>query len=114
MLEGVPARLVGIVETTLPTRPGGTLSSIFMTAGDVSGVILTLDDLSIAAVGRGELERAALLWGAARHLQQSTGTALADYVEQISSLFGVQTPKEALPADQLEAGIQRGSGDVAR
>ncbi len=81
----------------------------FHDAGDVSGVILTLDDLSIAAVGRDELERAALLWGAARHLQQSTGTALADYVEQISSLFGVQTPKEALPADQLEEASKRGA-----
>jgi predicted ATPase/class 3 adenylate cyclase len=81
----------------------------FHDAGDVSGVILTLDDLSVSAVGREELERAALLWGAARHLQQSTGTALADYVEQIHALFGVQTPKQALPADQLDEASKRGA-----
>jgi tetratricopeptide (TPR) repeat protein len=73
----------------------------FHEAGDVSGVILVLDDLSVSAVGRGEADRAGKLWGAARHLQNSTGTALADYVEQIGTLFGIPTPKDALPEDRL-------------
>ena len=74
----------------------------FHDAGDVSGIILVLDDLSISAVGLGDEERGGRLWGAARHLQLSTGTALADYVEQSDVLFGVPTPKQALTEDRLE------------
>jgi predicted ATPase/class 3 adenylate cyclase len=81
----------------------------FHEAGDLSGVILTLDDLSVSAVGRDNLERAAVLWGAARHLQQSTGTALADYVEQMNGLFGIKTPKEALPEAELQSSSARGA-----
>jgi predicted ATPase/class 3 adenylate cyclase len=73
----------------------------FHESGDVSGVILVLDDLSISALGLGDEARSGQLWGAARHLQMSTGTALADYVEQIGQLFGVATPKQALPEDRL-------------
>jgi tetratricopeptide (TPR) repeat protein len=73
----------------------------FHEAGDISGVILTLDDLSIAALGVGDVERAGRLWGAARHLQTSTGTTLADYVEATNQLFGVATPREGVPADLL-------------
>jgi hypothetical protein len=74
----------------------------FHESGDVSGVILALDDLSLAAVGLGELDRAGRLWGAARHLQQSTGTGLADYVEQTNQLYGVGTPKSVIPPSELE------------
>jgi predicted ATPase/class 3 adenylate cyclase len=73
----------------------------FRESGDVSGMILVLDDLAIVAVGSGDPERAGRLWGAARHLQQTTGTALADYVQQNNDLFGVPTPKDVLPADVL-------------
>ena len=73
----------------------------FYEAGDVSGVILTMDDLSIVAIATGQPERAGRLWGAARHLQQTTGTALADYVEQNNAMFRVPTPRDVLPADQL-------------
>jgi tetratricopeptide (TPR) repeat protein len=75
--------------------------SHFYEAGDVSGMILVLDDLAIVAVGTGDAERGGRLWGAARHLQQSTGTALADYVQQNNELFGVPTPKDLLPPDVL-------------
>ena len=74
----------------------------FRESGDVSGMILVLDDLAIVAVGSGDPERGGRLWGAARHLQQTTGTALADYVQQNNELFGVPTPKDVLPADVLD------------
>lgn len=73
----------------------------FFEAGDISGVTLVMDDLSIIAVGTGDSERAGRLWGAARHLQSTTGTALADYVEQTSSLFGIETPRDRLAPDVL-------------
>jgi tetratricopeptide (TPR) repeat protein len=75
----------------------------FYEAGDVSGVTLVLDDLAIVAVGLDDQVRAGRLWGAARHLQQRTGTGLADYVEQNNALFGVPTPKDQLPPEQLKA-----------
>jgi predicted ATPase/class 3 adenylate cyclase len=74
----------------------------FYEAGDVAGITLVLDDLAIVAVGLGDPERAGRLWGAARHLQQRTGTGLADYVQQNNTLFGVPTPRDTLPAEELE------------
>jgi predicted ATPase/class 3 adenylate cyclase len=73
----------------------------FYESGDVSGVTLTLDDIALSALGLGDPDRAARLWGAARSLQETTGTALADYVDQMKVLFGIPTPKDALPADRL-------------
>jgi predicted ATPase/class 3 adenylate cyclase len=75
----------------------------FYDSGDVSGVTLSLDDLALGALGGGDIERAGRLWGAARQLQQTTGTALADYVDQMKGLFGIPTPKDVLPADRLAA-----------
>jgi predicted ATPase/class 3 adenylate cyclase len=75
----------------------------FYEAGDVSGVILVLDDLAIIAIGLGDVERAGRLWGAARHFQRRTGTALADYVEQTNMLFGVAIPRDVLSPEELEA-----------
>jgi predicted ATPase/class 3 adenylate cyclase len=74
----------------------------FYDSGDLSGLILVLDDLSIEALGAGDLERSGRLWGAARHLQLSTGTGLAEYVEQNNALFGVPTPRDRLAPDVLE------------
>ena len=73
----------------------------FYEAGDVSGVTLTLDDLAITALGEGDAERSGRLWGAARSLQQTTGTGLARYVDQMQDLFGVPTAKDVIPADDL-------------
>jgi tetratricopeptide (TPR) repeat protein len=81
----------------------------FYEAGDVSGVTLVLDDLAIIALGDGDLERAGRLWGAARHLQQTTGTALADYVEQNNELFRVPTPRDVIPPDELAARSAEGA-----
>jgi hypothetical protein len=73
----------------------------FYKAGDVSGVILVLDDLAIIATGLEDFERAGRLWGAARHFQRRTGTELADYVEQTQMLFGVSTPPQVLSSEEL-------------
>ena len=81
----------------------------FYEAGDVSGVILVLDDLAIIATGLGDAERAGRLWGAARHFQRRTGTALADYVAQTNMLFGVSTPQNVLTAEELEARSAEGA-----
>jgi predicted ATPase/class 3 adenylate cyclase len=75
----------------------------FYEAGDVAGITLVLDDLAIAAIGLGDQERAGRLWGAARHLQERTGTGLADYVTQTNELFGVPTPRDELAPDRLAA-----------
>jgi len=68
----------------------------FRDAGDVSGITLVLDDLAFIEAGAGRPERSGRLWGAARRLQEITGTALADYVEQTSDLFDVPTPRMAV------------------
>ena len=81
----------------------------FYEAGDVSGVTLVLDDLAIIAVGLGDLDRGGRLWGAARHLQQRTGTGLADYVDQNNRLFGVPTPRDDIPPEELQTLAAQGA-----
>ena len=81
----------------------------FYEAGDVSGVTLTLDDLAIVASATGDLERGGRLWGAARHLQQSTGTMLADYVNQNFDLFDIPRPRDLMSAEALEARAAEGA-----
>jgi predicted ATPase/class 3 adenylate cyclase len=75
----------------------------FYEASDVAGVTLVLDDLAIIAAASGDPVRGGRLWGAARHLQQSTGTALADSVEQAAGVFGIRNPRETLEPDELAA-----------
>lgn len=74
----------------------------FHEAGDVAGVTLVLDDLALVAIAEGEQDRAGRLWGAARHLQKTTGVALADYVNQTAELFGVAIPRQGLPPERIE------------
>lgn len=74
----------------------------FFEAGDVSGVTLTLDDLSIVALATGDPVRAGRLWGAARHLQLTTGTMLADYVDQNFDRFGIARPRDLIEPAELE------------
>jgi predicted ATPase len=81
----------------------------FYEAGDISGVTLVLDDLAIVAVDDGDLDRAGRLWGAARHLQQTTGTALADYVEQNFEIFKVPTPHHVMTPDELSRRAAEGA-----
>ena len=73
----------------------------FYEAGDIAGVTLVIDDLAIVAANAADLPRAGRLWGAARHLQQTSGATLADYVEQNYAMFGVPTPHHAMSADEL-------------
>jgi hypothetical protein len=75
----------------------------FYEASDVAGVTLVLDDLAIIAIADGDTVRAGRLWGAARHLQQTTGTGLADWVERTFQLFGVESPRHTLGPDELAA-----------
>jgi hypothetical protein len=82
----------------------------FYESGDVSGVTLSLDDLALSALGTGDAARAGRLWGAARRLQQTTGTGLADYVKQMQQLFGVPTPEDVLPAEDLAKLAAEGAG----
>jgi tetratricopeptide (TPR) repeat protein len=73
----------------------------FQDAGDISGITLVLDDLALIEAGAGRVERSGRLWGAARRLQQVTGTALADYVEATNDLYGVPTPRRAVGDEAL-------------
>lgn len=74
----------------------------FHEAGDVAGLTLVLDDLALIAVGEDERVRVGRLWGAARHLQGTTGVTLADYVNHTNLLFGVLLPGAYLSAAELE------------
>jgi len=55
----------------------------FYAASDTAGITLCLDDLSAVEVAEGNLERAAILRGAARNLTVITGAGLASYVEDL-------------------------------
>ena len=48
--------------------------ALFQEAGDVAGITLVLDDLSGVALFDNDLARAGRMWGAARHLQEITGS----------------------------------------
>jgi predicted ATPase/class 3 adenylate cyclase len=81
----------------------------FYEAGDVAGVTLVVDDLAIIALADGDRVRSARLWGAARHLQQTTGTALADDVRPTRELFGVPSPQDVMTDDELAANAAEGA-----
>ncbi len=74
----------------------------FKEAGDVAGITLVLDDLSGVAIFDEDLERAGRIWGAARHLQEITGTDLASFNETGFGSLGYPTARQVLPPDDLE------------
>jgi predicted ATPase/class 3 adenylate cyclase len=74
----------------------------FSEAGDLAGTTMLLDDLSAVAVVRDDLPRAARLRGAARHLQVSTGTELARWVEEVWEVRTRPNAANAMAADELE------------
>jgi predicted ATPase/class 3 adenylate cyclase len=75
----------------------------FRDGGDVAGITLVLDDLASIAVVQGDGARAARLYGGARHLQQSTGTDLANVAESTTYRpVDVPSPREALPPEEFE------------
>jgi predicted ATPase/class 3 adenylate cyclase len=75
---------------------------LFHAAGDLSGITLVLDDLSAVAVTDGDLERAARLRGAARQLTKSTGTDLAEIVEDVFEQATRPNARVAMGAAELE------------
>jgi hypothetical protein len=81
---------------------------LFDAAGDLAGVTLGLDALAVAAVAEEDRPRAGRLWGAARRLQESSGTGLAEWDETIYTELpiGVRT---ALSAEELAALSKEGA-----
>jgi predicted ATPase/class 3 adenylate cyclase len=75
---------------------------IFRDAGDVGGITLILDDLAAVAVVAGDAPRAGRLYGAARHLQKTSGTMLANYVEVTYEQYQAPSPRSVLSPDDFE------------
>jgi tetratricopeptide (TPR) repeat protein len=82
---------------------------VFSESGDVAGITLELDNLASVAAARGDVTRAGRLWGAARHLQELTGTGLADYVEETFEMFGTPTPRQVMSEEDLAARAAEGA-----
>ena len=59
----------------------------------MGGITLTLDDLASIAVSAGDTPRAGRLYGAARHLQATSGTTLAVFVEETYKQFNAPSPR---------------------
>ena len=74
----------------------------FHEAGDVAGITLVLDDLSGVALFHNDLPRAGRMWGAARHLQEITGTDLASFADTGFGSLGYMTASQVLPPVDLE------------
>ena len=73
---------------------------LFHASGDVAGITLAVDDFASVAVARGDLTRAARLWGAARALSSAGAMGLADLVEeQFDSAARPNIRNELSPAD---------------
>jgi predicted ATPase/class 3 adenylate cyclase len=74
---------------------------LFMSAGDVAGVTLGLDDVAAIAVSDGDLVRAARLSGLARRMEASSGTGLAGAVENVFEMATRPDPDNMAPAEDL-------------
>ena len=68
----------------------------------MAGITLVLDDLSGVALFHNDLPRAGRMWGAARHLQEITGTDLASFADTGFGSLGYATASQVLPPDDLE------------
>ena len=79
MLGGALIRLYKVDEAAEPIRRS---LRAFHDAGDVAGIALVLDDHAAEAVVRGDLPRAARLYGAARALSSASGVGLADFIDK--------------------------------
>ncbi|HET9456854.1 MAG TPA: hypothetical protein VFO78_05910, partial [Candidatus Limnocylindrales bacterium] len=79
MLGGALIRLYRVDEAAEPIRRA---LRTFHDAGDVAGIALVLDDHAAEAVVRGDLPRAARLYGAARALSSASGVGLADFIDK--------------------------------
>jgi predicted ATPase/class 3 adenylate cyclase len=74
----------------------------FRDGGDVAGITLVLDDLASIAVTQGDPPRAVRLHGGARHLQQTTGTDLAGYVEETYKQYAAPSPRDAVSPEEYD------------
>ena len=81
----------------------------FRDAGDVAGITLILDDLASIAVSAGDPPRAGRLYGAARHLQATSGTTLAMYVEETYSQFNAPSPRSVLSPEDFQRYVAEGA-----
>jgi predicted ATPase/class 3 adenylate cyclase len=81
---------------------------LFHASGDIAGITLAIDDLASVAVARGNLPRAARLWGAARALSSAGGILLADLVDEQFEAYARPNARSAMPADELELHAREG------
>ena len=73
----------------------------FRDASDLAGVNLALDALAAVAVGEGDAARAGRLWGAARHLQRTSGAELATWDEAILDTLPF-SPRREIDSEDLK------------
>jgi predicted ATPase/class 3 adenylate cyclase len=81
---------------------------LFHASGDVAGITLALDDIASVAVARGDLPRAARLWGAARALSSAGGILLADVVESQFEIYQRPNARNVMDPDELERYAREG------
>jgi predicted ATPase/class 3 adenylate cyclase len=99
MLGTAQIRLGQLDEAVMSLREGLRL---FHGAGDIAGIALSLDDLASEAAGRGNLPRAAQLWGAARATSAAGGVGLADLVELQVEFQNRPSARSSLDPAELE------------
>jgi predicted ATPase/class 3 adenylate cyclase len=77
----------------------------FSRGGDVSGITLCLDTMSVIALSADDRLRGGRLWGAARQLQRVSGTGLAEWDARFLQTlpFGVQSVFTPAELDHLAA-----------
>jgi predicted ATPase/class 3 adenylate cyclase len=77
----------------------------FNEGGDLGGITLAVDLLAVVAVDAGERPRGGRLWGAARHLQETSGTGLAEWDEGVYAklLIGIRNAFEEPVLQKLAA-----------
>jgi predicted ATPase/class 3 adenylate cyclase len=73
----------------------------FSSAGDISGIVLSLDVQAVVAVIAGDRIRGGRLWGAARRLQDASGTGLADWDVRIFEMLALSVV-DAFSEGELE------------
>jgi tetratricopeptide (TPR) repeat protein len=77
----------------------------FSAGGDLGGITLALDLLAVVAVDAGDRRRGGRLWGAARQLQETSGTGLAEWDEGIFArlLVGIRDAFDEPALQELSA-----------
>jgi predicted ATPase/class 3 adenylate cyclase len=101
---------IGHGEYAESTQHAREALDIFRDAGDVGGITLILDDLASISVAAGDAPRGARLYGAARHLQATSGTMLANYVEETYDSYNAPSPRSVLSPEDFERYAAEGAG----